>query len=178
MYLPSAVAEMLTISYIPYYNDFFYTEQDHWNFIGKDTAGSTVIVSVANNDGREQFRSYVVNNEGAQRVLIPACKEKEAAQHIKTVVPSIGNNLLELTLIFLAKINKVKAKKFSKEYFQQEQMQNANNYKWGVLYMKDGQTEDQMYSNSKMTLTDLGTNIIKIKQALRLKSFLSFWERK
>jgi len=38
-------------------------------------------------------------------------------------------------------------KKVGKELLQFEQNQVANNYKWGVLFLKEGQTEDEMYTN-------------------------------
>jgi hypothetical protein len=35
----------------------------------------------------------------------------------------------------------------AKELSALEMNQIGNNYKWGVLYMKPSQTEDQMYAN-------------------------------
>ena len=47
-------------------------------------------------------------------------------------------------------MNLVKNKKFVKEVLNFEKLQIANNYKWGVLYMKDGQDENDMYQNGRI----------------------------
>jgi predicted alpha/beta superfamily hydrolase len=70
--------------------------------------------------------------------LIPSCKEKDMLALVKTALPQITFN----------KMNVVKNhKKFVNELLQFEKLQVANNYKWGVLYMKDGQEENDMYQN-------------------------------
>jgi len=137
-FLPRTIIFEKEEHYIPYYHDYFVTEQEHWNYMGKDDKNQTVVVCVAPVAGRTTYRSYVVLKDVEQRVLIPVCKEKEVFQHIKPVLPQLN----------LQKLNKVKSnKKFAKEFLQMEQLRNANNYKWGVLYLKEGQNEDQMYGN-------------------------------
>lgn len=59
----------------------------------------------------------------------------------------IKNSLPNLTF---SKMNLVKNKKFVKEVLNFEKLQIANNYKWGVLYMKDGQDENDMYQNGRI----------------------------
>src|SRR5690349_611171 len=109
------------------------------NFIGKDSNGHPAVVSVANTYGRDKWRTLVTTLYDNYRTLIPACKEKEVFQHVKTAFPQLG----------ITKLNPVKnEKKFAKEFLQYEKLSVANNYKWGVLYLKEGQTEDQTYANS------------------------------
>jgi RAP1 GTPase activating protein 1 len=124
-------------NYISYYNDYFFVEKEHLNFIGKDSLGP-VIVSVANSQGRDKYRTLIINTERTYRILIPACKEKDVFNHIKNMLPQLG----------LIKLNLGKnPKKLSKELLQFENLQISNTYKWGVLYMKEGQNENDMYAN-------------------------------
>mmetsp|Transcript_29526 Transcript_29526/g.41542 ORF Transcript_29526/g.41542 Transcript_29526/m.41542 type:complete len:901 (+) Transcript_29526:99-2801(+) len=123
--------------YIPYYKDYFSVEKDRIDFLGKDKAGP-VIVSVANAYARDEFRAYFINKDGEQRFLMPACKEKEVPNNVIKSAPQLG----------ILKLYEGKnQKKLCKEILQFESMQGANTYKWGVLYLKDSQDEDQMYAN-------------------------------
>jgi len=79
-----------------------------------------------------------VGNEHSHRMMIPATKEKDIPGQLKQLAPQLN----------LTKIAKSKnQKKMWKDVQAFEQTQVANTYKWGVLFMKQGQTEDEMYGN-------------------------------
>jgi hypothetical protein len=65
-------------------------------------------------------------------------------------------------------------KKFGKEMSQFELQQVANNYKWGVLFWKPGQTEDEMFNNGNLLHFNLLANLF-IFQWIPRRIFRNFW---
>jgi hypothetical protein len=58
------------------------------DFLGKDSLNAPLIVSVANQTGRAEFRTLIYSKEGIIRFMIPACKDKEIIDKVKQCMPS------------------------------------------------------------------------------------------
>lgn len=126
--------------YISYFKENLHGIE-HSNYIGCDEeADIYYIISCEEKKGkREKLRALVRSRKDYTRVLIDASMDRVKA--IKAAVPD------------LAKVNlvKIKGPELSEEMAKMEakEVVLGTRYKFGVLYAKAGQTEDEIFANEK-----------------------------
>eukprot|EP01103_Thecamoeba_quadrilineata_P016746 TRINITY_DN568_c0_g1_i1.p1 TRINITY_DN568_c0_g1~~TRINITY_DN568_c0_g1_i1.p1 ORF type:complete len:435 (+),score=76.36 TRINITY_DN568_c0_g1_i1:68-1372(+) len=125
----------------PYYCNFFY-QKEHDNFIADDETGlGPIIISIENHPEKDDnYKAIVRTKEGEFRVAIHGNKQRKK-QVLQVTQLRPNNNALKFRL--------VKDPKLEKELsnLELQQIEFFTNYKFGVLYCKSGQTENEMFSN-------------------------------
>ncbi|XP_078282144.1 GTPase-activating Rap/Ran-GAP domain-like protein 3 isoform X2 [Rhinoraja longicauda] len=107
----------------------------HQNYVGTDTEKNpfflSVVLSDQNNQRVPQYRAILWKKTGTQKICLPYSPTKTLS--VKSI---------------LSAMNLDKFEKGPREIFTPEIQKGSVNFKFGVLYAKDGQlTDDEMFSN-------------------------------
>lgn len=124
-----------------YFTNHFW-QKPHQNFIGQDPRQGPVVVSVIQADGAG--RAIVRTGAGEARLEAPVrpgvVKGRSFRPVLKALRPDIDVKLL----------TRVKDQRLSAELKKFEDDQLITKFKFGVLYVREGQThEDDMFANCK-----------------------------
>ncbi|KAL5011298.1 hypothetical protein ScPMuIL_009849 [Solemya velum] len=118
----------------------------HQNYVGADSEKEpfllSVIVTDASNHNVLQYRSILWRKTGAQRICLPYNQNKPHT--VKSILSHFDLEKLDKgpKEIFDSEIQK--------ELLVLEEQEGSVNFKFGVVYVKDGQTaDDDFYSNEK-----------------------------
>eukprot|EP01104_Vermistella_antarctica_P004499 TRINITY_DN14935_c0_g1_i1.p1 TRINITY_DN14935_c0_g1~~TRINITY_DN14935_c0_g1_i1.p1 ORF type:complete len:686 (+),score=146.16 TRINITY_DN14935_c0_g1_i1:220-2277(+) len=110
---------------------------DHTHFVCDDPNEGPVVVTISTPmKGEKNCRAIVCTQRASERVLLPA-KEKMKALH--NAMPTLAN----------VKLTRVKEEEMCHEMLQYEQNDIVKQYKFGILYIKEGQSqEDDYFANT------------------------------
>lgn len=132
-----------------------------------------VIIEDPQSDRGEFIRALVHSARGVDKVRCPRVHLKiPTIVYARFSTSGVSNTTLDVTRwIELPPENSIKEKLFTYE----SKVTATHQFKFGVLYAKEGQTENQMFSNSKSSILFLSRlpNLIILKKKLvnHLKSF-------
>nr|XP_047906961.1 GTPase-activating Rap/Ran-GAP domain-like protein 3 isoform X14 [Anser cygnoides] len=113
----------------------------HQNYIGTDSEKNpfflSVVLSDQNNQRVPQYHSILWRKTGTQKICLPYSPTKTLS--VKSILSAMSLEKFE---------------KSPREIFHPEIQKGSVNFKFGVLYAKDGQlTDDEMFSNDDTTGT-------------------------
>ncbi|XP_078406074.1 GTPase-activating Rap/Ran-GAP domain-like protein 3 isoform X6 [Cetorhinus maximus] len=116
----------------------------HQNYVGTDTERNpfflSVVLSDQNNQRVPQYRAILWKKTGTQKICLPYSPTKTLS--VKSILSAMNLDKFEKgpREIFNAEIQK--------DLLVLEEQEGSVNFKFGVLYAKDGQlTDDEMFSN-------------------------------
>ncbi|XP_061867321.1 GTPase-activating Rap/Ran-GAP domain-like protein 3 isoform X5 [Colius striatus] len=122
----------------------------HQNYIGTDTEKNpfflSVVLSDENNQRVPQYHSILWRKTGTQKICLPYSPTKTLS--VKSILSAMSLDKFEKSPreIFHPEIQK--------DLLVLEEQEGSVNFKFGVLYAKDGQlTDDEMFSNDDTTGT-------------------------
>lgn len=120
----------------------------HQNFVGIDGSKSPFVLSVcltdSDNYGVPQYRAILWRKTGGQKLCIPYQPNKPISP--KTVLQAYGVDKFDKGP------REVLNRELQKELLVLEEQEGSVNFKFGVLYAKQGQTtDDEMFSNVKVS---------------------------
>ncbi|KNC51479.1 GTPase activating protein Rap1-GAP [Thecamonas trahens ATCC 50062] len=131
-----------------WYNDYFFGKP-HVTFVGKDKAMGALVISVVKEDFGDDFhfRVRVLSQAGRQHVLVSSddvnVKNKDLNSKMARKVVNVALPALEKMALKVAD-----DEKFCKRLATHETSELVTKYKFGLLYVKDGQTvEEDMFAN-------------------------------
>merc|ERR1711916_23997 len=134
---------------LTWYAEYFYSKP-HVNFVGKDkVAGGLVISVVKEGDGDDfAFRVRVLSQAGREHILIAG---EDAGVKNKDLTVKIARKVVTAALPAYEK-TQLKGvtddEKFERRLLKHEESELVTNYKFGLLYVKEGQTiEEDMFAN-------------------------------
>eukprot|EP01104_Vermistella_antarctica_P018594 TRINITY_DN6946_c0_g1_i1.p1 TRINITY_DN6946_c0_g1~~TRINITY_DN6946_c0_g1_i1.p1 ORF type:complete len:695 (+),score=138.19 TRINITY_DN6946_c0_g1_i1:242-2326(+) len=142
--------------YTQYYRHYFY-QQDHKIYLGYDTNGHPLFVCLENASELARQEKLVLHlralvltchpwdhsSESNHWALIPHDKKNSDTKLLAEALPEILGDI---------KLTVVKDTAVSEELLDLEDLQTAQNYKFGVCLCREGQvTEEEMLSNSEVT---------------------------
>jgi len=134
----------------PWYNTHFFGK-DHFNFIGTDGPNDVFLVSVISNDAPDVVKE---KDKTPYRVIIRTKKRDE--KRLAVVKGSFSNKkkppikeiMQSLSGVSPKKMHRIKDANIVNDLKAFEDRQLIRNYKFGLLYCAEGQTdEEQMFSN-------------------------------
>ncbi|XP_078082550.1 GTPase-activating Rap/Ran-GAP domain-like protein 3 isoform X7 [Mustelus asterias] len=116
----------------------------HQNYVGTDTERNpfflSVVLSDQNNQRVPQYRAILWKKTGTQKICLPYSPTKTLS--VKSILSAMNLDKFEKgpREIFNAEVQK--------DLLVLEEQEGSVNFKFGVLYAKDGQlTDDEMFSN-------------------------------
>ncbi|KAM4848927.1 GTPase-activating Rap/Ran-GAP domain-like protein 3 isoform 3-T3 [Urocitellus parryii] len=122
----------------------YFLGQVHQNYIGNDAEKSPFFLSVTlsdqNNQRVPQYRAILWRKTGTQKICLPYSPTKTLS--VKSILSAMNLDKFEKgpREIFLPEIQK--------DLLVLEEQEGSVNFKFGVLFAKDGQlTDDEMFSN-------------------------------
>jgi hypothetical protein len=123
-----------------WYSRYFIT-QEHQNYVGNDETYGPYVLSVLKDDAAKQYRCILWLPEGTQTLLMPF-KPKQTLTSVD-ILRRMNPNIKK-------KPKHVTDSDIQKELLIVEEQKAKMHYKFGVLYMKSGQTrEEEMFRNTQ-----------------------------
>eukprot|EP01114_Cavostelium_apophysatum_P020821 TRINITY_DN7085_c0_g1_i1.p1 TRINITY_DN7085_c0_g1~~TRINITY_DN7085_c0_g1_i1.p1 ORF type:complete len:1111 (-),score=277.32 TRINITY_DN7085_c0_g1_i1:60-3392(-) len=132
---------------IPYYAKYFH-KRDHYLFIYSEDGDRTAILALRSpsKEGTEDKKGLLFTKQGTERFHIPAAHSTSVSDMLK-FTKSTHQNLDIQRFIEIVDIDELSNDLVS---FEKRQISMLSTYKFGVLFMADGQTEeDAMFSNER-----------------------------
>ncbi|KAL6048501.1 GTPase-activating Rap/Ran-GAP domain-like protein 3 [Balamuthia mandrillaris] len=127
-----------------WYKDFFFGKA-HRNFLGIETPLGTIIISFKREEANDVYRVLIKTQDGDQNIFIPA-----ASVDISGWCSS-PYKLLQMVnplLLSCGIVREVTTPQLSQYLLDMERKEKPQQYKFGVLLVKEGQTlEEDMFSN-------------------------------
>jgi RAP1 GTPase activating protein 1 len=129
-----------------WYNTYF-VGRSHHNYVGLDSDGRPIVVSLIKEDNNKQYRAIIRTCTGEECRLLTEQDLKTSASTktrlekivLKQMLPMLNSKTLRC----------VKETQLEKELQRYEDTNRQNVYKFGLLYVKEGQTtEEEMFSNT------------------------------
>ncbi|XP_069798841.1 GTPase-activating Rap/Ran-GAP domain-like protein 3 [Dendropsophus ebraccatus] len=122
----------------------------HQNYIGTDAERNpfflSVVLSDQNNQRVPQYRSILWRKTGSQKICLSYCPTKTLS--VKSILSSMNLDRFEKSP------REILNPEIQKDLLVLEEQEGCVNFKFGVLYAKDGQlTDDEMFSNDDTTGT-------------------------
>ncbi|XP_056408493.1 GTPase-activating Rap/Ran-GAP domain-like protein 3 isoform X2 [Hyla sarda] len=116
----------------------------HQNYIGTDTERNpfflSVVLSDQNNQRVPQYRSILWRKTGSQKICLSYCPTKTLS--VKSILSAMNLDRFEKPP------REILNPEIQKDLLVLEEQEGSVNFKFGVLYAKDGQlTDDEMFSN-------------------------------
>jgi hypothetical protein len=125
---------------------FFYRDlmcsADHVNFVGESAEGEppgAVVVSVEKAKKNERLKCIIRTKRGHDRVILEVPEGKSVAKAL--------NNIAELSTVKLSKVRNSQLQELLVDMERKELIMYGN-YKFGVLYWRDGLSEDEMFAQT------------------------------
>eukprot|EP01097_Dermamoeba_algensis_P006921 TRINITY_DN4323_c0_g1_i1.p1 TRINITY_DN4323_c0_g1~~TRINITY_DN4323_c0_g1_i1.p1 ORF type:complete len:514 (+),score=109.33 TRINITY_DN4323_c0_g1_i1:171-1712(+) len=111
---------------------------DHTNYLSEDEQ-NPAIISLESPKSKEQkyFKALVRTKEKEERFVVIGGSNKDRLKHLVKEAPYLN----------VHKLFKCPSPTLERELTVLEQQLKFNEYKFGVLYAKENQTEDQMFAN-------------------------------
>jgi hypothetical protein len=127
-------------------------EKDHVNFVHdspNSTTGPIILTISKSCDESDSFPAIIWSSTGEELVLLQAA-------HIKSKSPSTKEKILLLKHLKpnlpYNELRRVEEIDFANDLYKLEKSQKVGNYKFGILYAREGQTdENDMFSNNDMS---------------------------
>ncbi|XP_015775080.1 PREDICTED: GTPase-activating Rap/Ran-GAP domain-like protein 3 [Acropora digitifera] len=147
----------------------------HQNFVGIDGSKNHFILSVcltdADNYGAPQYRAILWRKTGCQKLCIPYQPNKPVSP--KSVLGYVITNY-PASRWTLSDPKEVLNPEIQKELLVLEEQEGSVNFKFGVLYAKEGQsTDDEVFSN--VTSSDEFENFLELLgQKIELKGWKKY----
>lgn len=131
----------------------------HQNYVGTDADRNQYFLSIVLNDTGTKclplYRAILFRKQGTQKVSIPFQTHKIFVKQILTHFPNMDTNRIPRELF---------SPDIQKDLLLLEEQEGSVNFKFGVVYMKNGQSvDDEMLSNGKFKVL----NIFYISQNTR-----------
>ncbi|XP_053328592.1 GTPase-activating Rap/Ran-GAP domain-like protein 3 [Spea bombifrons] len=116
----------------------------HQNYIGTDAEKNpfflSVVLSDQNNQRVPQYRAILWRKTGTQKICLPYCPTKTLS--VKSILSAMNLDRFEKSP------REILNPEIQKDLLVLEEQEGSVNFKFGVLYAKDGQlTDDEMFSN-------------------------------
>ncbi|XP_064380083.1 GTPase-activating Rap/Ran-GAP domain-like protein 3 isoform X2 [Dromaius novaehollandiae] len=116
----------------------------HQNYVGTDAEKNpfflSVVLSDQNNQRVPQYRSILWRKTGTQKICLPYCPTKTLS--VKSILSAMSLDKFEKSP------REILHPEIQKDLLVLEEQEGSVNFKFGVLYAKDGQlTDDEMFSN-------------------------------
>ncbi|XP_075761887.1 GTPase-activating Rap/Ran-GAP domain-like protein 3 isoform X1 [Pelodiscus sinensis] len=116
----------------------------HQNYVGTDAEKSpfflSVVLSNQNNQRVPQYRSILWKKTGTQKICLPYSPTKTLS--VKSILSAMSLDKFEKSP------REIPHPEIQKDLLVLEEQEGCVNFKFGVLYSKDGQlTDDEMFSN-------------------------------
>ncbi|KAM4664720.1 GTPase-activating Rap/Ran-GAP domain-like protein 3 [Discoglossus pictus] len=116
----------------------------HQNYIGTDSEKNpfflSVVLSDQNNQRVPQYRSILWRKTGTQKICLSYCPTKTLS--VKSILSAMNLDRFEKSP------REILNPEIQKDLLVLEEQEGSVNFKFGVLYAKDGQlTDDEMFSN-------------------------------
>ncbi|XP_025946030.1 GTPase-activating Rap/Ran-GAP domain-like protein 3 isoform X4 [Apteryx rowi] len=120
----------------------------HQNYVGTDAEKNpfflSVVLSDQNNQRVPQYRSILWRKTGTQKICLPYCPTKTLS--VKSILSAMSLDKFEKSP------REILHPEIQKDLLVLEEQEGSVNFKFGVLYAKDGQlTDDEMFSNDDTT---------------------------
>eukprot|EP01100_Stratorugosa_tubuloviscum_P002462 TRINITY_DN1576_c0_g1_i1.p1 TRINITY_DN1576_c0_g1~~TRINITY_DN1576_c0_g1_i1.p1 ORF type:complete len:779 (+),score=300.06 TRINITY_DN1576_c0_g1_i1:15-2351(+) len=135
---------------IAYYQEFF-KDKEHTNWMGFTEKHGTVIVSILKKETEDSYITIIWTRMRFDRIMVDSTKVKKKKGILDRTIKL--NHVLkalkeDCILLDSVSLTRIEDPNFSDSLLKLEQSQIVQNYKFGVLYAKEGQTEeDEMYRN-------------------------------
>lgn len=142
--------------YVPYYSTYLYPVE-HNNYIGYDEESDTYwIISIESKPfsrSVDQVRALVRSSKSVHRCCIEYVQTCTLAEKAKGVNPKISPLFKIYPALEKVKLSKVKIQDICEELHSMEMKEVilGRRYKFGVLYVKPNQTEDEIFANDNMS---------------------------
>ncbi|XP_075704460.1 LOW QUALITY PROTEIN: GTPase-activating Rap/Ran-GAP domain-like protein 3, partial [Rhinoderma darwinii] len=116
----------------------------HQNYVGTDAERNpfflSVVLSDQNNQRVPQYRSVLWRKSGTQKICLSYCPTKTLS--VKSILSAMNLDRFEKSP------REILNPEIQKDLLVLEEQEGSVNFKFGVLYAKDGQlTDDEMFSN-------------------------------
>ncbi|XP_040298753.1 GTPase-activating Rap/Ran-GAP domain-like protein 3 isoform X3 [Bufo bufo] len=116
----------------------------HQNYIGTDAERNpfflSVVLSDQNNQRVPQYRAILWRKTGSQKICLSYCPTKSLS--VKSILSAMNLDKFEKSP------REILNSEIQKDLLVLEEQEGSVNFKFGVLYAKDGQlTDDEMFSN-------------------------------
>ncbi|XP_018088086.1 GTPase-activating Rap/Ran-GAP domain-like protein 3 isoform X2 [Xenopus laevis] len=116
----------------------------HQNYVGTDAEKNpfflSVVLSDQNNQRVPQYRAILWRKTGTQKICLPYCPTKTLS--VKSILSAMNLDRFEKSP------REILNPEIQKDLLVLEEQEGSVNFKFGVLFAKDGQlTDDEMFSN-------------------------------
>lgn len=128
---------------VPYYYEHFYG-REHANFVGTHESVGPIVVSLSERADNGSYRAIIWTKSGDERLFIGESEVKGRAE-AKAMLKALRKMQASIADV---KLTQVRDAELQRRLAEMELRQIVNNYKFGVLYAREGQrAEEEMFQN-------------------------------
>lgn len=133
---------------VPYYYEHFYG-REHATFVGRHENVGPIVVSLLERPDNGSYRAIIWTKSGDERLFI-AEGDVQRRGDAKAMLKQLRKMQSSITDV---KLTQVRDPELQRRLAEMELRQIVNNYKFGVLYAREGQTrEEDMFANRESSV--------------------------